>query len=164
LVKLYGSREEGLQLDGQKALRTSNRQLCIVATFSNDGWLLQRSKGMGQQERWCTEDGDVRDKAASGCWVTSPSLRQLGIKQMTELASGTAGKLPASAGGAVGPSPGVTAADLARTCIARLLGILRSIPEGGYYFYTQEELQASRALVLMMYGPHKTNLHLGFLQ
>jgi hypothetical protein len=164
VIKLFGGTGEVLELEGQTAFDMRKRQQCLVATFPNEGWLLQRSKGMGEQERWCDEDGvDARDRAASGCWATFPTLRQEGIKQMTWLANGAAGKVQASAADGVSPPPGTTAADAARGFMERLLVTLRSIPVDGYYFYTQEELQASRALVLMMYGPHRTNLHLGFL-
>jgi hypothetical protein len=42
------------------------QQQCLVATSMIGGWVLQRSQGMGEQQRWCTADGvDARDRAVS---------------------------------------------------------------------------------------------------
>jgi hypothetical protein len=122
------------------------QQQCLVLTFPDGDWVLQWSQGLGEQQRWCTEDGaDARDRAVSGCWLTFPQLRPEGIKQITRLADGAAGKSPAPAGGGVSPPPGTTAADAARSFMERLLVILRSILRRDDKFYTEQELLVGRA-------------------
>jgi hypothetical protein len=146
--RLLDHEGQELTLDGWiSGFCLEEQQHFLVATFPDGELVLQRSQGLGEQERWCTEDGvDVRDRAASGCWLTSSESRPRGIEHMTRLANGAAGKKPAPAGGAVGPSPGTTAADATMGFMDRLLGILRSILRRGDQFYTEEELLVSRAL------------------